>query len=231
MPGLRLRVRRYSASLDQKSHCGRRSGLLAWPFLVLRPYLRVRYPDALIEGKPASRDDAIRFAAKLLCEADYPLVYGLGTVTCETQRAAVELAESLGAALDTHTSRTHGPNKIAAQLMGKVTCTLGEVRNRAVFVLYWGCNPVETHPRHLTRYSYTPKGRLIPNGRKDRKLVVVDVRPTATSRVADRFLPIPPGRDFEVLTVLRLCSRTIREREPACILWGSRRTLAQDSRQ
>jgi formylmethanofuran dehydrogenase subunit B len=87
--------------------------------------------------------------------------------------------------------------------MGKVTCTLGEVRNRADFVLYWGCNPVETHPRHLTRYSYTPRGRLVPKGRKDRKLVVVDVRPTATSRVADRFLQIPPGRDFEVLTALR----------------------------
>ena len=49
-------------------------------------------------------------------------------------------------------------------------------RNRADLVIFWGSNPAESHPRHLTRYSTMPKGLFVPNGRKDRTVVVVDVR-------------------------------------------------------
>jgi len=59
------------------------------------------------------------------------------------------------------------------------------------------------HIRHFTRYSANAKGLLTPNGRKDRTVVVVDVRPTRTSKTADRFLQIEPGTDYEVLTSLR----------------------------
>ena len=38
---------------------------------------------------------------------------------------------------------------------------------------------------------------------RDRTVVVVDVRPTASSRAADLFLQIAPGKDYEVLTTLR----------------------------
>ncbi len=49
----------------------------------------------------------------------------------------------------------------------------------------------------------TPKGMLTPKGRRDRTVVVVDVRPTASTRVADLFLQVAPGKDYEVLTTLR----------------------------
>ncbi len=106
---------------------------------------------ALIDGQPAAMDDAIAAAASILTDANLPLIYGLGNSTCESQRAAIHLAEDIGGVIDTHTSMTHGPSKLGAQLVGKVTCTLGEVRNRADLVIYWGTNPVETHPRHLTK--------------------------------------------------------------------------------
>ena len=48
---------------------------------------------------------------------------------------------------------------------GKVSCTLGEVKNRADFIIYWGGNPAECHPRHFTKYSLTQKGKFTPNGR------------------------------------------------------------------
>ena len=86
---------------------------------------------------------------------------------------------------------------------GKIAATLGEVRNRADLIIYWGSNPAECHPRHFTRYTLTPKGRFVPNGRKDRTMVLVDVRPTPSARAADIFLQIRPGKDFEVLTALR----------------------------
>ena len=62
------------------------------------------YPDALIDGKEASVDDAVEAAAEYLYQAHMPLVYGLSNVTCEAQREAVSLAEKIGAVIDSHTS-------------------------------------------------------------------------------------------------------------------------------
>jgi formylmethanofuran dehydrogenase subunit B len=62
------------------------------------------YPDALIDGQPASVDDAIEAAADYLYNADMPLVYGLSNITCEAQREAVSLAELTGGVIDSHTS-------------------------------------------------------------------------------------------------------------------------------
>jgi formylmethanofuran dehydrogenase subunit B len=62
------------------------------------------YPDALIDGKPATLDEAVEAAADILYRADMPLVYGLSNVTCETTREAVSLADLIGAVVDSHTS-------------------------------------------------------------------------------------------------------------------------------
>jgi len=62
------------------------------------------YPDALIDGEPASLDDAIEAAATFLYDAHMPLVYGLSNITCEAQREAVALAELIGGVVDSHTS-------------------------------------------------------------------------------------------------------------------------------
>jgi formylmethanofuran dehydrogenase subunit B len=88
-------------------------------------------------------------------------------------------------------------------LGGKVSCTLGEVKNRADFIIYWGGNPAECHPRHFTRYTLTQKGKFVPNGRKGRTMVLVDIRETPSAKAADIFLQVRPGKDFEVLTTLR----------------------------
>ena len=104
---------------------------------------------------------------------------------------------------DTTTSVCHGPSGIAFQGVGESTATLGEVKNRADLVIYWGGNPAESHPRHFTRYAVTPKGRYIPNGKKDRHVVLVDVRKTPSAPVADQFMQVRPGRDFELLWALR----------------------------
>jgi formylmethanofuran dehydrogenase subunit B len=87
-------------------------------------------------------------------------------------------------------------------LGGKVTCTLGEVKNRADFILYWGGNPAECHPRHFTKYTLTQKGKFVPQGRKGRYMVLVDIRETPSARAADLFLQIQPGKDFELVTTL-----------------------------
>jgi formylmethanofuran dehydrogenase subunit B len=62
------------------------------------------YPDALVDGKEATVDDAVEAAAEILHRADMPLVYGLSNTTCEAQRQAVWLAELVGGVIDSHTS-------------------------------------------------------------------------------------------------------------------------------
>ncbi len=84
-----------------------------------------------------------------------------------------------------------------------MTCTLGEVKNRADLIVYWGGNPAECHPRHFTKYTLTQKGKFVPNGRKGRTMVLVDIRETPSAKAADVFLQVKPTKDFEVLTILR----------------------------
>jgi len=62
------------------------------------------FPDALIDGKPATLDAAVKAAADFLYDANMPLVYGLSNITCEAQREAVALAEMIGGVVDSHTS-------------------------------------------------------------------------------------------------------------------------------
>jgi formylmethanofuran dehydrogenase subunit B len=80
---------------------------------------------------------------------------------------------------------------------------LGEVKNRADLIIYWGGNPAECHPRHFTKYTLTQKGKFVPNGRKGRTMVLVDIRETPSVKAADIFLQVRPTKDFEVLTILR----------------------------
>ncbi len=84
-----------------------------------------------------------------------------------------------------------------------MSCTLGEIKNRADLLIYWGGNPAECHPRHFTKYTLTQKGKFTPRGRKDRTMVLVDIRETPSAKAADVFVQIRPGKDFEVLTALR----------------------------
>ncbi len=164
-------------------------------------------PACRIDGKPAPLQEGIRLAAEILAEARYPLIYGLSDTTSEAQRVACRLADRIGACLDTTTSVCHGPSGMAFQGVGEVTCTLGEIKHRADLVVFWGCNPAESHPRHFTRYSTMPRGFLVPRGRKDRTVVVVDVRKTKSAAAADIFIRIRPRSDFEALWTLRALVR------------------------
>src|SRR6187549_1098780 len=174
-------------------------------------------PACLINGQAASVADGIERAAQILANAKYPLVYGLSDTTIESQRVAVGIADWIGANVDTTTSVCHGPSGMAFQGVGEVTCSLGEVRNRADFIMFWGSNPAESHPRHFQRYSLMPKGTFVPNGRKDRTCVIVDVRKTKSAKAADIFIQIRPRKDFEALWSLRALAKGI-ELDPKLVL-------------
>lgn len=159
-------------------------------------------PVATRTGSEIPYEQAIDEAARILRDARHPLIYGLSRSSTDGQREAVALADHLGAMIDTTASEGHAPSILALQQVGESTCSLGEIRNRADLVIYWGSDPIDEHPRHLERYSMKP-GMQTPGGRSDRTLVVVDSKRTKTADQADHFVEISSDRDFEAIWVLR----------------------------
>ncbi len=166
-------------------------------------------PEATIDGEPVTYEAAVERAAEILTSARYPVTYGLSDTTSEAQRVAVAVTDWIGGIVDTTTSVCHGPSGMAFQGVGEVTCTLGEIKNRADFLVYWGGNPAESHPRHFTKYSLMPKGDHVPRGRKDRYAVLVDVRKTKSAKAMDLFLQVKPRSDFELAWTLRALAKGI----------------------
>ena len=149
---------------------------------------------ARIDGREAGLDAALDEAAAILASARAPLVYGLGRTTCEAQRAAVALAEAIGATIDPAGPLLDGASGLAFQARGASTATLGDVRDRAETVVVWHADPVVTHPRLLERLRLPDPARA---------LVVVAERRTRTAELADTFLELPEERDVEALWTLR----------------------------
>ncbi len=170
---------------------------------------------AAVNGNAVSVETAVAQAANLLREAKSPLIYGLSRSSTAGQRAAVALADRLGATVDTTASQGHGASILAVQEVGESTCSLGEIRYRADLVIFWGVDPVKTHPRHLERYSVDPANeRFLPRGKADRTVVVIDPKRTATAELENvHHLPIEAGRDFEAIWTLRGLLKGIRPRE------------------
>ena len=153
---------------------------------------------ARVDGRETELDEALDEAAAILARARTPLVYGLGQTTCEAQRIAVALAETIGAVIDPAGPLLDGASGLAAQARGASTATLGDVRDRADVVVVWRADPVTTHPRLLERLR-------LPDA--SRELIVVDERRTATAAEADTFIELRADRDVEALGTLRALVR------------------------
>lgn len=166
---------------------------LAEPWFARLPYPSTR-AAACIAGQPVTYGEAIDRVVETLGNSRAPLIWGLTRSSTAGQRAAIALAEQLGGTVDTLTS-LNPTATLAMQNIGQSTCSLGEVKNRADLVIFWGTNPVVSHPRQLERYSVGPQGLFLPRGRADRTVIVIDSAATETSEFADEFLPIMSGAD------------------------------------
>jgi len=152
-------------------------------------------------------EEAIRYTAEVLADAERPLLFGWSGTSAEAQCIGIQIAEAIGGVIDNCSSICHGPSIMGIQEAGHPGCTLGAVKNRADVVIYWGSNPIESHPRHLSRYTTFVTGKYRDNGHHDRTLVVVDIRETDTAKLADEFIRIRPGGDYAVFSALRAILR------------------------
>jgi formylmethanofuran dehydrogenase subunit B len=161
-------------------------------------------PAARVDGREVELPDAIDVSTAILREARLPLVCGLGGTSCESQRAAVALAEAIGAVIDPTGPPGDGAAGAASQAIGLSTATFGEVRDRADLVVAWQADPVASHPRLL------PRLRLDRAGRGTRRtLVVVDAERTGTADEADVFIELPAELGFEALWAMRALVRDV----------------------
>jgi formylmethanofuran dehydrogenase subunit B len=107
-----------------------------------------------------SLGEAIKKAAETLSEANYPILYGWSSTSCEATRVGIELAEEINGIIDNTSTICHGPSTLSTQDVGMASSTLGQIRHRADLIIYWGSNPWSAHPRHIERYTAFPEGRF-----------------------------------------------------------------------
>ena len=111
-------------------------------------------PAATIDGRPAEVEAALARAAELLRGARRPLLHGFAGATVEDARAAVALADRLGAIVATDGLGGAWPGAPRVPLRGASTATLGEIRDRSRVVVVWREDPMTTHPRLLERLGF-----------------------------------------------------------------------------
>ena len=156
---------------------------------------------AVVGTREASVDEALDAAADLLRTSSRALVFLAPDISCEAQRAAIAIADALHATVDSVTSTTAGPGILAAQEVGRASATLGEIRNRADVVVFWGVDPASRYPRFWTRYAPGPSGVHVGD-RGRRTVIAVDVGEGRGPEDADDRLTIPPDREVELLAEL-----------------------------
>lgn len=164
-------------------------------------------PAATVAGQPVDVDTALTRAAELLLSARRPLVHGFDGATVEDARAAVALADRLGALVAAGDVGGPWPGAPAVALRGASTATLGEIRDRSSLVVIWRQDPEATHPRLLSRLGFG--GDSPARLRAGRRLLVVDDRDTATAERAEAQLRWPAARDLEALSALHVLARNL----------------------
>ena len=154
-------------------------------------------------GRDTTLEQAVAQAAAVLRGASAPLVYIATDLSCEAQREAVGIADVLRARLDSTTSASAMRSILAAQERGRAGATLGEIRNRADLLVFWGVDPAVAYPRYLTRYAPDAPGVHVPRGRVDRTVIAVDVGSARGPADADHRLAVDPAEEVAALTGIR----------------------------
>lgn len=152
-----------------------------------------------VSGRKVPLEEAIEKAAHLLREAGRPLIFGLDNCTLEAQAVGIALAQALGAVSDDVSSFSHGA-VVQGILDGDIpTCSFPEVKN-ADLLIYWGCNPYHSHPRHISKFSYYSYEKWVEAGWVPQVVSsCVEVRDTETASLCRPVFKVEPGGDGDFI--------------------------------
>jgi formylmethanofuran dehydrogenase subunit B len=155
--------------------------------------------DPMVNQNPVDMDAAIESAAEILVSAEKPVFVGFGNSVTEAHATGIELAGKVGAEIKTfHTG-------IFDDIIdGRVkTCTLPEVRDYADVIVFLGCDPMNTHPRLLSKYAYYPRGEKRQHGwETDRIAITIDLRFSHTASICKDAYVLDPHRQVEFMDAL-----------------------------
>ena len=164
-----------------------------------------RVPGRILRGgAEVSIEAALADAAEMLAGArSGALVLLAPDLSTQGQRAALAVADVLRATVDTATSEPAAAGLLAAQRRGRAAATLGEVRNRADVLLFWGVDPAPRYPRYLSRYALDPAGTHVPGGRAGRTVISVSIGRDRGPAGAESELALAPDQEIAALSVMR----------------------------
>ena len=162
-------------------------------------------PEKVLRGGAAAKlEEAVADAASLLAgSAGRVLVYLAPDLSTQAQRTAVALADLLRAGVDSATSEPAAAGLLSAQRRGRATATLGEIRNRADVLLFWGIDPSARYPRFLSRYALEPEGTHVTGGRRGRKVISVHIGAARSLAGAEVEVTLDPADEITALSVMR----------------------------
>ncbi len=129
-------------------------------------------PTPMVNGKPATFDEAIKKASELLSSASQPLVSGL-IADVQSCREAVALTDKIHGVIDHANGTNMRPNIAVMQRHGKVKTTLAEARNRADNIIIFGSEILNRFPRFLDRIL-SPKETLGNNSAVNKTITIID---------------------------------------------------------
>jgi formylmethanofuran dehydrogenase subunit B len=174
------------------------------------PISRTWFGDGLVptavmrDGREVSFEDAIAAAAEVLADSVGSCLVYLGLdISSQTQRTALAVADLVKARVDTATSAIAAEGLLAAQRRGRCAATLGEIRNRADVVVFWGVDPAERYPRYTSRYALNPTGTHVGKDRAARSVIAVSVGADRSIAGSDVSLEIAPEEEVAVLSFIR----------------------------
>lgn len=161
-------------------------------------------PDRIrSSGSDAAFEAAVATATTLLSDSRGRVLVYLGPgLTIEALKPAVAIADRLKAATDTATTAAAASGILAGQRRGRAAATLGELKNRADLVLFWGADPARTHPRFIERLV-NATGTHVPGGRASRAVVSVRIGAGGAVDGADTSLQLPAAAELAALSMLR----------------------------
>ena len=118
---------------------------------------RVESVPCRVGGKEATIERAIETAVEMLKTARRPLICGLQHLSTSAQQAAVNLAQTCRATVDTSWSNRGREHMFAFQQAGRVTASLGQISQQCDTLVFWNVDPASTHPRLMERYCQSAR--------------------------------------------------------------------------
>ena len=151
---------------------------------------------------PSRLSEKLEQAAELLRSHPPVLVLGADSVDEAAIRASLELARRMqGVWLPWAFPGLKRFYK-RANRFGWATALLDEVRDHAELVVFWRADPLRTHHRHLSRYSFFARGRFTERGNLDRNLAAVASDKAVMEPLCQQFFQLPAGQDVVLLEAL-----------------------------